>query len=598
MIRGLCLATAACLLAAPAARAKTDLAPGNYVIYSARNAAVEQAMLLIKVERKGDKDVAEVLESPPETEAKLEKFDTDGKKVLVTFDLSGRSLTFDGTVSEKDPKVILGSFGDDRLITRGRMAPTDKDKLTDLERPKARLPGPMQEALKLNLAVTQLRFKLRMTKDEDQKADLKKQVEAAQKAADEKTPALYQEVIEKHADGPAVVDAALALLPKAQKASLKPEAVGRALKAVDDFAAPYGPRYRLDTLAKALDTLANQKGYEAVALEYAEKAGRGITDATTIGQQARVLKVLHAAQLKAGKTDVAKQTEARLAKIEAQLDKAYLEKVPPFKPAKFAGRQAKSERVAVMELFTGAQCPPCVAADVAFDALLKAYQPTDLVLIQYHMHIPGPDPLTNPDSEARFKYYGTLRGTPSTLFNGKVLMRDFKGKEVPSGGGGMAQAEAKFQEYQKAINPSLEQEAKARLSGSVRAEGGKLAIKVVVGDVKEPNDNLKLRVVLVEDTVKYVGGNGLRFHHHVVRAMPGGPDGTAVKARSGEVELKVDLAEVRKELTAYLDKFAADNGPFPNPDRPMALENLRVIAFVQDDSSKEILQAVQLSVPR
>ena len=31
--------------------------------------------------------------------------------------------------------------------------------------------------------------------------------------------------------------------------------------------------------------------------------------------------------------------------------------------------------------------------------------PSELVLIQYHMHIPGPDPLTNTDTEARWKYY-------------------------------------------------------------------------------------------------------------------------------------------------------------------------------------------------
>ncbi len=74
-----------------------------------------------------------------------------------------------------------------------------------------------------------------------------------------------------------------------------------------------------------------------------------------------------------------------------------------------------------MELFTGAQCPPCVAADVAFDALLQTYKPTEFIGLQYHLHIPGPDPLTNNDSEERQKYYGSaIRGTPSTFFNGKA----------------------------------------------------------------------------------------------------------------------------------------------------------------------------------
>ena len=76
-----------------------------------------------------------------------------------------------------------------------------------------------------------------------------------------------------------------------------------------------------------------------------------------------------------------------------------------------------------MELFTGAQCPPCVAADVAFDALEMAYDPKDLILSQYHMHIPGPDPLTNPASIARWDFYRekypqNVGGTPTTMFNG------------------------------------------------------------------------------------------------------------------------------------------------------------------------------------
>lgn len=35
---------------------------------------------------------------------------------------------------------------------------------------------------------------------------------------------------------------------------------------------------------------------------------------------------------------------------------------------------------------------------------------------------------------------------------------------------------------------------------------------------------MKLRVLVVEESVKYTGGNKL-LHHHVVRAMPLGADG-------------------------------------------------------------------------
>jgi hypothetical protein len=589
MIRRPLIAVALALAVIPAASAKSDLPPGNYVVYYSPAVADEKPMLLIKIEHKGGKDIAEILEGPDkDAEVKLEKFEVDGRKVLVAFDRFGRSLSFAGTISEKDPKVIIGIFGDDRLITRGRLVPTDKDKLAEVVPPQGSpLPEPFKKAEQLRDKVGELRTKLRQAEDDETKADLKKQIEEARQEVAEKTPALYREVLDKHPDSQAVVDAAAQALPKAERSGVKAAEVGQWLKAVDTVAEPYGARYRLEILARCLDALARQKGYEAVALEFADKAEKGIVESTTLGQQARVLKTVHAAQLKAGKDDSAKQTQARIATIDEQLDKEYLLKVPPFKPAKFAGRKGTSDRVAVMELFTGAQCPPCIAADVAFDALQKSYKPSDLILIQYHMHIPGPDPMTNADSEARWKYYGELRGTPSSLFNGKVL---------PGGGGGMAQAQAKFDEYKIAINPLLEQIAPVKIIGSVTARDDMLAIKVDVSDVKDPGDNLKLRLVLVEETIKYAGGNGLRFHHQVVRAFPGGVDGTAIKDKSFSKTVEVNLADLRKSLTGYLDDYSKANDSVFS-DRPLALKHLRIIALVQDDSSKEILQAIQLEVP-
>ena len=65
-----------------------------------------------------------------------------------------------------------------------------------------------------------------------------------------------------------------------------------------------------------------------------------------------------AALNKSDKKDEAKE-------IDLRLDKSRVV-APPF-----PGRKGKSDRVALVELFTGAQCPPCVTADVAFDALRK-----------------------------------------------------------------------------------------------------------------------------------------------------------------------------------------------------------------------------------
>ena len=286
-------------------------------------------------------------------------------------------------------------------------------------------------------------------------------------------------------------------------------------------------------------------------------------------------------------------------KVESKIDAEYLKSVPPFKPTAFAGRKDKeANQVVMMELFTGAQCPPCVAADVAFDALQKTYKPTDLVLVQYHMHIPGPDPMTNTDTTARWDYYRKLfpydpdkrtgiGGVPTSLFNGKP---------ATGGGGGMAASENKFQQYANVINPLLEKTSTVKVAGKAKRQGDKIdiAVEVANGD----GEDMKLRLLVVEETVKYAGSNGIRFHHQVVRAMPGGADGVALKDKAFKHTATVDLADVRKELTKYLDDFVAanPNRPFARPDRPMDMKAVRVIAMVQNDKTGEIVQTMQIEV--
>ena len=112
----------------------------------------------------------------------------------------------------------------------------------------------------------------------------------------------------------------------------------------------------------------------------------------------------------------------------------------------------------------------------------------------------------------------------------------------------------------------------------------------------EPGDKKKLRFVLVEDTVRYAGGNKLRFHHMVVRALPGGPDGIALTDTASSQTASASLPEIKTDLTKYLDDYAATKRPFPKRDRPMDMKHLKAIAFVQDDESAEILQAAIVDV--
>ena len=233
-------------------------------------------------------------------------------------------------------------------------------------------------------------------------------------------------------------------------------------------------------------------------------------------------------------------------------------------------------------VFTGAHCPPCVAADMAFEGLAKTYGTPEVVLLQYHLHIPAPDPLTTPETEDRAKYYGDdVRGTPSIFFNGKTA----------AGGGGPRMAHsAKYKEYRNVIEPLLANENEITLTVDAKRAGDRIAVAATAGGYK-PADKLKLRLALIEPWVRFAGTNGLSYHAHVVRALPGGIAGIALAKANAKETAIVDLAAVRQSASKHLDEI-----PFLEGQRPFSYRNLRVVAFIQDDETKDVLHAVDVPV--
>jgi hypothetical protein len=384
---------------------------------------------------------------------------------------------------------------------------------------------------------------------------------------------------------PRLFGTALGLLRQAGEHKAKPEEVrgwaDKAFKAAE----VYGPRWQREIAISTAEALMNQDGFTAIALEHARRAERMLDAKDDAASQIRALNALAVVLKKADKAEEAKEALARIDKLEAAADAEYLKTNPPFKPGTFEGRKAKSERVALVELFTGAQCPPCVAADLAFDALTRTYKPSDVVLLQYHLHIPKPDALANPDSEDRARYYGDeIEGTPTMIVNGKPR---------PGGGGGADDSAGKYTEYRGAIDESLEKPAKATLKASATQKGNKIEVAAEVAGLDKAGDQVRLRFALIEEEVRYVGTNGVRLHHHVVRALPGGPNGFAVK--SGKQTASVDTDELRKTWMKYLDSVAK-KAPFPSEARPLDLKKLSLVAFLQDDRTKEVLQATQVVV--
>lgn len=557
----------------------------------------ESALCILKITADGAKGVFFPGEG---VEGEIKNFRKDGKQISFTVrqtrTVQGRQLTteqtFVGTL-EDGSDSIRGSLGDDRFLSRAKLSKTEKERFEASER-FVRGPAvePYTQATQLSNKAMQLSLQTQRERDEEKKKELQEQLRAARLEADEKVPGLFRKVLEEHADSPAALDAALALLRLGTKARLTPEEGKKVAAVVEKHARPFGPRFRRFQLTQAAELLGNHKDMEAVVLAMVEPLVKELPAEEKAAAQVRLLNLYRSGLEKANRPEDLKQVEARLAGLEKKLDEEYLASVPPFKPTKYAGRQKKdANQPVVFELFTGAQCPPCVAADVAFDAMEQAYDPKDVILVQYHMHIPGPDPLTNPDCIARWDYYKakhpqSVRGTPTTLFNGTP---------AAGGGGGMANAEGKFKQYREVIDGLLENKSPISITGEAKRKGSVVEISAAVDGVQPEGEAIRLRFILVEDKVKYVGGNGLRFHHQVVRALPGGPEGFPIKENSLRKVTAVDLNMLRKGMSFYLDTYAQER-PFPSKARPMDMEKLKVVVLVQNDETRQILQAAAFDV--
>ncbi len=555
----------------------------------------EGAVLIVKFENQGDGPKATGVYQRPvtkgmQTKPEISEFQSDGHSISFAVKQGKASKKlFTGLIS-KDGKSVLGSFGADPRPLRAKLLPTDKVKLEAGDVYVRRSAEAYSKAADLQSKAMLLSFQAQNEKDAEKKKALAEKLKEAKKEADSHLPELWRAAVEAHQGEPAAYDASLAVLRGGSRYKVTAAEAQKLADSLENQAAPYGARFRRSTLQQIAELLANDKPLAKVGAAAAGKLAKEITEKDPADYQAQVLGLWKTALINAGETQEIEAIKSRIAKLDEKQDAEYAKNIPPFKPEAYKGRQDKeANRVAVLELFTGAQCPPCVAADIAFDALEHAYTSKDLILIQYHLHVPGPDPLTNAASESRMEYYKKLhpekvRGaTPTTLFNGSPKA---------GGGGFLADSETKYGKYREVINPILETKTPIALTGKATRKANKIraAVQVQGADMKE---ELVVRFVVVEEKIKYVGGNKLRFHHQVVRAIPQSVGPLAGNPTSHSMEL--DLTSLHQELTEYLDGFARRR-PFSNPSRPLDFQGLKVVALVQNDKTGEIVQAAQFDL--
>jgi tetratricopeptide (TPR) repeat protein len=277
--------------------------------------------------------------------------------------------------------------------------------------------------------------------------------------------------------------------------------------------------------------------------------------------------------------------------LEEALDKAYLEKFPnPVTPEKYAPTAARTNKSVLLELFTGSGCPPCVASDLALDAVMERYGDHVISLV-YHEHIPQPDPMVAANNNDRRLYY-SVSGVPTFEIDGAMVAN---AAGYNPGGGGRTNTATVFNNYKTSIDSMLEQPAKAALKVSATGEGDQVSVTVDVTSLPADAKDLRLHIVLAEKELKFTGENGIRFHPMAVRASVGEKGAGLPISAAGQFKHTFSLSQVKEDVTkslaAELEKRRKAEAPGSTP-RAYAAEGhaytaidtseLVVVAFVQE----------------
>ena len=275
--------------------------------------------------------------------------------------------------------------------------------------------------------------------------------------------------------------------------------------------------------------------------------------------------------------------------MEAAIDKLYRSTFPnPVTPESYKPSDKRTDRVVLLEMFTGSGCPPCVSADLAMDAAMERYSSKEIIAIAYHQNIPAPDPMVVAGGVGRKEYYA-VSGVPTFNIDGAMGQ---------VGGGARTATPNTYAGYVKSIDQALEQPSQAAISVRATASGDAITVKAAVSKMAEDITDARLHLVVVERELKFIGENGIRFHPMVVRAVAGERGAGLPIAGNGITEYSFSLAAIQKDVEATLKaemekrrkdaanatrEFSAEGNAMTHIDAG----DLMVVAFVQRGAFKK-----------
>jgi hypothetical protein len=228
------------------------------------------------------------------------------------------------------------------------------------------------------------------------------------------------------------------------------------------------------------------------------------------------------------------------------------------------GLSAQSQRMALLEHFTSASCPPCAAANPNIEAYFNTTS-SNVVSIKYQGNF-GYDPMEdhNPvEAAARFSYYNGS-GVPNSVIDGTL--------------------NAHPNTYFTSAGASPTMDAQSQISSdfdisvfhSLNNAGTGLDVTAVItASGAVANANLVAHVVVVEKLISFAsapGSNGEKDFHNVMKKMLPSQNGTDLQDVWANGNTVV-VSEVWNLANVY------------------NIGELAVVAFVQDVVTKEVYQA-------
>lgn len=254
-----------------------------------------------------------------------------------------------------------------------------------------------------------------------------------------------------------------------------------------------------------------------------------------------------------------------------------------FHPEPFKLVEEWNGKTVLAELFTGTECPPCAAADLAFDALLEAYDSKYLAVLEYHLPIPGPDPMMNSATRQRQSFYN-VTSTPAAFFDGIMKHR---------GGGSRADAKRKYDQYISSINEAICSTPKAQLAVSAVLEGDNVKVTWSSDDSLE---GIYYNFALVQSEERYLGRSGILIHKMVVRDVKSLTKKFALASeKNSEVIFNVNTTEKYAE-NLLKDYEKRRRFRFKELRHKIDRTQLKVVFFLQHKDSKIVYNAIVCDV--